>query len=116
MRGFVDNSLRIPITALQLGPHEQGEGRKKVARKNKQVGWAIVGEIGLYVGWQQTRADAIAEHVFHSQRTDEPKVSPWAAGHNGRGRGLSYDQDRMWQRRRKAGDRAVKVTISWHEQ
>lgn len=63
--------------------------------------WAIVGEVGLYVGQCLTRADAIAEHVSAKYGT-----SRWVS------RGLSTEQLAAWHKCRAKGDQAVKVSIT----
>lgn len=72
--------------------------------------WAIVGNCGLYVGQELTRAAAIAKHVHDGRLFGEPEVSRWAIHGI-----LSPDQRAIWRRCRKNGDRAVKVTITWDE-
>lgn len=70
----------------------------------KEHGWAIVGEYGLYVGWCRTRLDAISEHI-HAYN-DELPFRAW-------GNKLCPKQKAEWERRKRAGDRAVKVTITY---
>lgn len=53
----------------------------------KQLGWAIVGEHGLYAGWFHTKGDAIKEHCE------------------------SLGKD--WKYCRGKGDRAVKIEIKF---
>lgn len=67
-----------------------------------QKGWAIIGEHGIYTGWEFTRVDAIARHVSWF----EP-VSEFAVG----GR-LNGCQRAAWKRRRACGDRVAKVEIN----
>lgn len=63
--------------------------------------WAIVGEVGLYVGQQLTRKAAIAEHVD----------AKYAVGH-WVGRRLSTAQLEAWHKCRAMGDQVVKVSIT----
>lgn len=55
--------------------------------KNLRTGWAICGEVGLYVGWWLTRAAAIKEHCRLTGRD--------------------------WKYCRRRGDRAVKIEIRY---
>lgn len=76
-----------------------------------QVGWAIAGKCGLYVGWHVKRLDMIAEHVRDMRRVSDPETSGYAV----RGR-LSADQSRIWERCKRNGDKAVKIKITYgHE-
>jgi hypothetical protein len=52
---------------------------------------------------------AIAQHVHDRHEIGEPQPSRYAFG------SLNEQQRKVWQRCRRKGDRAVKVTISWSE-
>jgi hypothetical protein len=67
----------------------------------RTIGWAIIGEHGLYTGWSITRADAIARHVY-----DLYGCSSFALGSK-----LDPDQRAKWELCKAIGDRAVKVEI-----
>jgi hypothetical protein len=67
----------------------------------KETGWSIAGPYGLYVGWWMTRTAAIRAHV--SQKL----------GVGGLSGPLTPRQKEAWQSCRRAGDRAVKVMISY---
>lgn len=54
----------------------------------KETMWAIVGNCGLYCGTYLTRRDAINRFIARGNNT--------------------------WAQRKKLGDRAVKVTITYH--
>lgn len=75
-----------------------------------QVGWAIVGDCGLYTGWRLTRRNMIAQHVSElwSGHKDFGTISEWCFGPR-----LSESQAAAWKRCQENGDRAVKVTITW---
>ena len=75
--------------------------------KLTETRWGIVYADGLYVGQWLTRAAAIAEHSAKARRMDEPETSQFVWG------GLSDDQREAWERCRKRGDRAVKLTITY---
>jgi len=51
----------------------------------KQVGWAIKGTYGIYVGWRLTRKEMIENHI--------------------------KDTGRTWDYCRRKGDRAIKIII-----
>jgi hypothetical protein len=68
--------------------------------KKQYIRWAIIGESGLYVGQCLTKRDAIAEHVA----TRNKALSAFAP--------LDDAQLAEWNRCKKNGDRAVKVTIT----
>lgn len=70
---------------------------------DEKRGWAITGNLGLYIGWWFTRADAIAAHVA----CYEPLTSEYAV--HGR---LNSVQRAAWKRRKKVGDRAVRVRVT----
>lgn len=72
-----------------------------MARTKEYRRWAIIGEVGLYVGQCLTRKDAIAEHI--EARYDVPR--------NSFGRGLSTTQLELWNKCKAKGDRAVRVRI-----
>jgi|GEM_PF-2950338 len=78
----------------------------------KEKGWAIAGNCGLYTGWAQTRNQAIADHVSAIWEGAEGfgKISEYAYG-----RGLDRDQARAWAKSRKAGDRAVRVVLTYKQ-
>lgn len=76
--------------------------------KNKQIGWAIAGEHGLYVDWRQTRLAMIAQHVSDRCFVGEERPSEFVNGCK-----LDPLQNERWKRCRRQGDRAVKVTITW---
>lgn len=63
-------------------------------------GWAICSGDGLYVGWQMSRAEAIAEHVSALYGTAGRGLS-----------GLCHEQVVAWKKCKKRGDRAVKIKI-----
>ena len=69
----------------------------------KEHGWAIVGDHGLYIGWQLTRNDAIGDHVS----------AVTGIGCHALGGRLSREQAQLWKQRKAMGERAVKVTISY---
>lgn len=74
----------------------------------QQRGWGIVNRSNaLYFGWSITRCCAIAQHVHDRSKVGEPQPSQLAYD------GLDELQKRAWERCRRNGDRAVKVTISW---
>jgi hypothetical protein len=56
-------------------------------KSGTQTGWAIAYSGGLYVGWWQTRKDAVSTHCDLLGRT--------------------------WQDCKDNGDRVVKITITW---
>jgi len=79
-----------------------------MARKAKTATrWAIVGTCGLYCGQWLRRRDAIAEHVygFDQKLFDAGKRSAWNE--------LNADQERAWEKRQRAGDRVIKVLITF---
>lgn len=67
-----------------------------------QLGWAIAGEHGLYIGWQFTRGEAIAEHVNAKLGTTTRAFG-----------GLTPRQSAEWKRCRRKGDRAIRVAIRY---
>jgi len=75
-----------------------------MARKT-EYGWAIAGagDFGLYAGWWTRRNDAIGEHV--SQMT--------GIGVHCVGGRLSREQAAEWLKRKRNGDRAVRVKLSY---
>lgn len=75
----------------------------------KEKRWVIVGKHGLYVGQMQTRADAIAAHVHCYRGCDglPEDISEFAFA------GLDATQRTAWARRKRAGDKAVRATISY---
>lgn len=70
-------------------------------------GWAIAGKHGLYIGWWQRRADAIAGHVRAVRYIDDPETSGFVMS------GLNKDQLVLWKRCRQRGDRAVRVKLRY---
>lgn len=75
-------------------------------KKVRDTGWAITGDCGIYVGWWQTRAQAIAEHVVQVRHSSEPE--PRAFFHE---RGLTPQHKKIWERCKRNGDRCIKVEI-----
>ena len=49
-----------------------------MARKKSYIRWAVVGEVGLYVGQYLTRKDAIADHI----KARYGVASSWGRGLN----------------------------------
>lgn len=78
--------------------------------KRTTIRWGIVGNSGLYVDQQLDRKDAIAAHVYcyDEELFKAGQRFCWS-------RGLSERQKTAWRARRRAGDRAVKLTISWEK-
>jgi len=74
-----------------------------MSKKRYEMGWAIVGRHGLYVGWHRVRREMIAEHVG-----DIHGVSSFTTS-----RGLDESQMSAWRACQRNGDRAVKVMISY---
>lgn len=73
--------------------------------------WAIKYSEGFYTGTYLTRADAIADHVngmFRFHASNKPGLK--------HGRKLNPEQLKDWDRCRRQGDRAVKVTVTEIEQ
>ena len=70
-------------------------------KRAKTKGWAIAGEVGIYVGWWLKRADAIAAHV--------DLLNGLSGQLNGR---LTGDQIAAWKKCQQRGDRAIRVKIS----
>lgn len=62
--------------------------------------WAIVGDVGLYVGQYLSRKAAIEDHI----RARYGTPASW-------GRRLSTEQLEAWHKCQAKGDRAVKVRI-----
>ncbi len=71
-----------------------------MAKTKVYIRWAIVGEVGLYIGQWLTRKDAIADHVNIRYGVE----TSW-------GRSLSTRQLELWHQCQAKGDRAVKVRI-----
>jgi len=71
-----------------------------MAKTKEYTRWAIVGEVGLYVGQYLTRKDAISDHI----RARYGVAGTWQ-------RGLSAGQLQLWRKMQAKGDRAVKVRI-----
>ena len=67
----------------------------------QQIGYAIAGKCGLYVGWWLRRVEAIAKHV-----SDLYGCSGFVMG-----RSLTTEQRDAWEKCKRRGDRAVRVQI-----
>jgi hypothetical protein len=66
------------------------------------AGWAIAHPHGLYVGWWLTRVEAIAGHIEIIEGVG-----------NTYGSELTDEQRRLWAARKRKGDRAVKVKLTY---
>jgi len=71
---------------------------KEVGMK-PEIMWAIVGRYGLYTGTALTRKDMISRHC-------------WAYYHGYPAMPPEDEVKRIWAKRRKGGDRAVKVEMN----
>lgn len=67
--------------------------------RRDQVFWAVKYSGGFYTGTWLTRIEAIQEHIEAF------------TGYSERGHRLSRDQRVEWEKRKAAGDRAVKVAV-----
>lgn len=74
-----------------------------------KTAWAIKGNYGLYSGSSFSRAQAIADHLA------DTVLGGWPAFANSGpcGCGLSKEQREAWEKRRRHGDRAIKVRITY---
>ena len=89
-----------PASSQSLRTNEQVANAKEREMKTES-GWAIASHFGLYIGWHMTRIAAIRDHI----------ADKYDIGHRyGR---LTEAQKRAWQRCRKEGDRAVRVTLTY---
>jgi hypothetical protein len=68
----------------------------------RQAGWAIASEHGLYIGWWHTRVEAIAGHLAALDGVC-----------NAYGTDLTDEQRKLWAARKRKGDRAVKVRLTY---
>ena len=74
-----------------------------------KTAWAIKGNYGLYSGTSFSRAQAIADHLADTVLGGWPAF----ARSGSRGCGLSKEQREAWENRRRNGDRAIKVRITY---
>jgi hypothetical protein len=80
--------------------------------KKTEMRWVIVGEVGLYVGQEQTRAAMIAKHV--SERLSGMKVDRQERfGTMHAGWSLDAEHRRAWNWCKRKGDRCIRVAITY---
>lgn len=70
----------------------------------REVGWAVAGNHGLYVGWSLRRVNAICEHV----NAFDPELPAYTTH-----RYLSLAQKKQWAKCKRRGDRVVKVELRY---
>lgn len=78
-----------------------------MGEKMERKMWGIVGTIGLYCGTSLSKREMIAKHIA----TYDQEL--YVGYHGTLGNRLSPKQKQIWRRRQRAGDRAVKLRISW---
>lgn len=67
-----------------------------------QRGWAIMGEPGLYPGWEHTRNQTIAMHVHTMGVCNDSRLEDGE---------LTLAQRAAWELCRRNGDRCIQVVI-----